>query len=185
LGRASRFGGLWAKAGGGGRGGIGGGGEGSRQANAMKRVAHILSYFPGQEGLTSFCRGLGRAFEELEGIEVPVITFRGKPPRNPSEANPPLIKFPHQRRHPFQLPDRFLEALDTGELELDGAVLHGTYSPQAFALARALQKRAIPYIFMPHDPYVAELVNHLALRKWAYWHVCEKWVSHGPKSQGA
>ena len=142
----------------------------------MKRVAHILSYFPGQEGLTSFCRGLGIAFEAVEELEVPIISFRGKPPKDSTGANPPVIKFPHQKRHPFQLPSSFLKALDSGELKLDGAVLHGTYSPQAFALARALKKRAIPYIFMPHDPYVAELVNHLAFRKWAYWHLCEKWV---------
>ncbi len=142
----------------------------------MKRVAHILSYFPGQEGLTSFCRGLGSACEEIEEVDVPIITFRGKPAKEFTGREPPLIKFPHRKRHPFDLPAGFLQALDSGELVLDGAVLHGTYSPQVFALARALHKRAIPYIFMPHDPYVKDLRRHRAVRKFVYWHLCEKWV---------
>ncbi|MDB4364237.1 glycosyltransferase, partial [Akkermansiaceae bacterium] len=139
-------------------------------------VAHILSYFPGQEGLTSFCRGLGSAFEKIEGVEVPIISFRGTPARESSGSEPPLIKFPYRNRHPFDLPPAFLAALDSGELELEGAVLHGTYSPQVFALARALHRRKIPYIFMPHDPYVSKLQRHKAFRKFIYWHLCEKWV---------
>ncbi|MDA7611706.1 glycosyltransferase [Akkermansiaceae bacterium] len=139
-------------------------------------VAHILSYFPGQEGLTSFCRGLGSAFEKIEGVEVPIISFRGTPARESSGSEPPLIKFPYRNRHPFDLPPAFLAALDSGELELKGAILHGTYSPQVFALARALHRRKIPYIFMPHDPYVSKLQRHKAFRKFIYWHLCEKWV---------
>lgn len=142
----------------------------------MNRVAHILSYFPGQEGLTSFCRGLGSAFEEVGELDVPIITFRGKPAKEFTGREPPLIKFPHRKRHPFDLPASFLQALDSGELELRGAVLHGTYSPQVFALAKALYKRNIPYIFMPHDPYVKDLRRHKAIRKFAFWHLCEKWV---------
>ena len=142
----------------------------------MIRVAHILSYFPGQEGLTSFCRGLGAAFEDVEGIDVPIITFRAKPVRKATGKEPPQIKFPHHNRHPFDLPKAFLNALDSKELELDGAVLHGTYSPQVFAQARALHRRGIPYIFVPHDPYVRTLQKHKAFRKFLYWHCCEKWV---------
>ena len=142
----------------------------------MRRVAHILSYFPGQEGLTSFCRGLGKAFEKVEGLEVPIISFRGKPPKDPTGANPLVIKFPHQKRHPFDIPRSFLAALDSGELRLDGAILHGTYSPQVFALAWALSTRKIPFIFMPHDPYALDLKRHRAIRKYVYWHLCEKWV---------
>jgi glycosyltransferase involved in cell wall biosynthesis len=142
----------------------------------MMRVAHILSYFPGQEGLTSFCRGLGAAFEDVEGIDVPIITFRAKPARESSGKEPPQIKFPHHNRHLFDLPKAFLDALDSKDLELDGAVLHGTYSPQVFALARALHRRGIPYIFVPHDPYVSKLQKHKAFRKFLYWHCCEKWV---------
>ena len=141
------------------------------------RVAHILSYYPGQEGLTSFCRGLGTAFVGFEEIEVPVITFRSRPPKNLElEQGPLLVRFPHQNRHPFDIPRSFLSSLDSGELKLDGAVLHGTYSPQVFALAKALRKRGIPYIFMPHDPYVEKLRKHHAIRKYVYWHLCEKWV---------
>ena len=141
------------------------------------RIAHILSYYPGQEGLTSFCRGLGTAFGDIEEIEVPIITFRSKPPKNPElEQGPLLVRFPHKNRHPFDLPRKFLTSLDSGELRLDGAVLHGTYSPQVFALARVLYKRGIPYIFMPHDPYVEKLRKHHAIRKYVYWHFCEKWV---------
>jgi glycosyltransferase involved in cell wall biosynthesis len=142
----------------------------------MKKVAHILSYFPGQEGLTSFCRGLGSAFEKIEELDVPIITFRGKPAKEFTGREPPLIKYPHQKKHPFDLPAEFLRALDSGALVLDGAVLHGTYSPQVFALARALHKRKVPYIFMPHDPYVRDLTRHGAFRKFAFWHLCEKWV---------
>ncbi len=147
-----------------------------RDPDKMKTVAHILSYYPGREGLTSFCRGLGLAFKTRGDWSVPVITFRGKPARNLETRHPPLIKFPHRRRHPFDLPSSFFKALDTGELQLDGVVLHGAFSPQVFSLARALRKRGIPYLFVPHDPYVDELVKHLAFRKWAYWHLCEKWV---------
>ena len=143
----------------------------------MMRVAHILSYYPGQEGLTSFCRGLGTAFGDIEEIEVPIITFRSKPPKNPElEQGPLLVRFPHKNRHPFDLPRKFLTSLNSGEFRLDGAVLHGTYSPQVFALARVLHKRGIPYIFMPHDPYVEKLRKHHAIRKYVYWHLCEKWV---------
>lgn len=142
----------------------------------MIRVAHILSYFPGQEGLTSFCRGLGSAFENVKGIEVPIITFRAKPVKESSGKEPLQIKFPHHNRHSFDLPRAFLDALDSKELDLDGAVLHGTYSPQVFALAKALHRRGIPYIFMPHDPYVRTLQKHKAFRKFCYWHLCEKWV---------
>ena len=143
----------------------------------MMKVAHILSYYPGREGLTSFCHGLGKAFFELEEIEVPVITFRSTPAKNKEFAEDPfLLKFPHQSRHAFEISAGFLEALDSGELSLDGAVLHGTYSPQVFGLARALHSRGIPYIFMPHDPYVKKLRRHRAVLKYVYWHLCEKWV---------
>jgi len=142
----------------------------------MKKVAHILSYYPGREGLTSFCRGLGLAFEGVKNWSVPIISFRGRATRNERAREPDVIKFPHFAKHPFQLPRKFLEALDQGNLQLDGAVLHGTFSPQVFALARALKKRGIPYIFMPHDPYVDELLKHHAFRKRVYWHLCEKWV---------
>lgn len=142
----------------------------------MMRVAHLLSYFPGQEGLTSFCRGLGSAFEEIEGIEVPIISFRSRPAKEFTGREPPVIQFPCRKRHPFDIPKSFLTALDNRELALDGAVLHGTYSPQVFAQARALSKRRIPYIFMPHDPYVGDLRRHKVIRKWCFWHLCEKWV---------
>jgi len=142
----------------------------------MKVVAHILSYYPGQEGLTSFCRGLGRAFEDVPEVEVPIISFRFKPPREVQENEPLVINFPHQPGHPFSLPGTFLKALDDGELRLDGAIMHGAYSPQVHALSRALKKRGIPYIFMPHDPYVKSLRRHHAVRKFVYWHFCEKWV---------
>jgi len=149
----------------------------------MMKVAHILSYYPGQEGLTSFCRGLGKAFQNQSGIEVPIITFRSKPVRNPGQDEDSLVlKFPHHQRHPFDLPRDFLAALDEGRLTLDGAVLHGTYSPQVFALARALHRRGIAYIFMPHDPYVASLRRHHAVRKFVYWHLCEKWVIKNAKA---
>lgn len=141
------------------------------------KIAHILSYYPGQEGLTSFCRGLGKAFQAMSEIEVPIITFRFKASKVTHEDNGPIIlKFPNRLRHPFSIPEEFLDALDRGELKLDGAVLHGTYSPQVFALAKALRKRGIPYIFMPHDPYVRSLRRHHAIRKFVYWHLCEKWV---------
>ncbi|MDB4271941.1 glycosyltransferase, partial [Akkermansiaceae bacterium] len=142
----------------------------------MRTVAHILSYYPGREGLTSFCRGLGVAFQAVDGWSVPIITFRSKPSKNELEREPEVIKFPRRARHPFDIPASFLSALDGGDLKLDGAVLHGTYSPQAFAIARALYKRQLPYIFMPHDPYVKELRRHHAVRKFVYWHLCEKWV---------
>ena len=141
------------------------------------RVAHILSYYPGQEGLTSFCRGLGTAFKDLEDIEAPIITFRHRPSKfKEPEDGPVLLKYPHRHRHPFDLSQSFLDELDSGKLKLDGSVLHGTYSPQVFALARALRRRGIPYIFMPHDPYVKKLRRHHAFRKFVYWHLCEKWV---------
>ena len=143
----------------------------------MKKVAHILSYYPGQEGLTSFCRGLGTAFKNLDGVEVPIITFRNKPSKLEDGGDGPVVvKFRHRKLHPFDLPGTFLKALDGGTLTLHGAVLHGTYSPQVFALARALRRRGIPYIFMPHDPYVKKLRRHHAVRKFVYWHLCEKWV---------
>ena len=143
----------------------------------MKGVAHILSYYPGQEGLTSFCRGLGTVFNDLEGVEVPIITFRNKPPEfHEAEDGPLILSYPRKKRHPFHIPRSFLNALDDGSLVLKGAVLHGTYSPQVFALAKALWRRKIPYIFMPHDPYVKKLRRHHAIRKFVYWHLCEKWV---------
>ena len=142
----------------------------------MKTVAHILSYYPGREGLTSFCRGLGIAFQSVDGWSLPIITFRSKSSKNELEKEPEVIKFPHEGRHPFDIPDSFLSALDKGDLVLDGVVLHGTYTPQVFSLARALHKRKIPYIFVPHDPYVKELRHHHAVRKFIYWHLCEKWV---------
>jgi len=141
------------------------------------KVAHILSYYPGQEGLTSFCRGLGTAFQRLEGIEVPIITFRAKPSKVTEEDGGPLVlKFPNRGRHPFDIPDAFIQALENGDLRLDGAVLHGAYSPQVFRLAMVLRKRGIPYLFMPHDPYVKSLRRHHAVRKFVYWHLCEKRV---------
>jgi glycosyltransferase involved in cell wall biosynthesis len=146
----------------------------------MMKVAHILSYYPGQEGLTSFCRGLGKALKNLDGVEVPIVTFRRKPPRvEEPEDGPVVLKYPHQGRHPFAIPQSFLDDLDDGSLVLDGAVLHGTYSPQVCAQARALRRRGIPYIFMPHDPYVKKLRRHHAIRKFVYWHLFEKPMIEG------
>lgn len=141
------------------------------------KVAHFLSYYPGLDGLTSFCRGLGAAFREVEGFEVPIVSFRAKPVVNgEGERVPVVVKFPHRQRHPFDVPSSLLAAFDDGRLILDGAVLHGTFSPQVYSLARVFVKRGIPYIFMPHDPYVKALVQHRAVRKFAYWHLFEKWV---------
>ncbi|BDS06750.1 hypothetical protein NT6N_17900 [Oceaniferula spumae] len=63
--------------------------------------------------------------------------------------------------------------------KLDGLVLHGTFNPPMAAMGRHLRKHGIPYIFIPHDPYVEPLLREHRYRKALYWHLFEKQLISG------
>ena len=134
------------------------------------RVAQFLPHFPSLEGTSAYVCGLSRAMDRIWPGACPVVSFRsdGRPaPRGVS-----VVSFPKHSGSVFHLPRELHEWLDTNPL--DAMVLHGVYNPPNASLAKELVSRDIPYIFVPHDPYVRELTGHRFLRKQCYWHLFEK-----------
>jgi glycosyltransferase involved in cell wall biosynthesis len=110
----------------------------------------------------------------------PVLTLRqGEIANHPDEE---LLRYPARRsRNPFALPGPLLRDLESGRHRLDGLVLHGTYNPPMATLARLCRRTGLPYVFIPHDPYVPELTGHKRWRKLAYWHAFEKPLIEGAR----
>ena len=135
------------------------------------RVAHYFPSYPSCNGVSSFCTGLSVAMNREEEGSCPIITCREGATAVEGEE---LLLYADKRRHPFSVPKALVDDLKNGSLELDGMVLHGTYNPPMAGLARILRKLGIPYIFIPHDPYVESLRKHHFFRKYFYWHLFEK-----------
>lgn len=140
------------------------------------RVGHYFPSYPSCNGVSSFCRGLSVAMNRLEKGSCPILTCREGAVASEGEE---LLVYSGKRRHPFSVPAALVEDLKADRLGLDGLVLHGAYNPPMSGLARVLRKLGIPYIFIPHDPYVKTLRNHKFVRKFAYWHLFEKPMIEG------
>jgi glycosyltransferase involved in cell wall biosynthesis len=144
------------------------------------RVAHYMPHYPGRDGSAAFCRGLSRAMNRIVPGSCPIITLRpGGTEPGPDEE---LLHYSWQGSwNRFRLPPAMLDDLATNRHRLDGMVLHGTYNPPMAALGRHLRKIGMPYLFIPHDPYVPELTRHHRWRKLAYWHAFEKPLIEGAR----
>lgn len=143
----------------------------------IPRIAHFLPHYPGREGTTAYCRGLCEAVNRRWPGAAPIVTLRddGRP-GGPADE---LIRYPHARRGGFSLPPDLLGDLGTNPTHIDGFVLHGTFNPPMAAFGRQLRKRGIPYVFVPHDPYVPGLMTHHRWRKALYWRLFEKPLIEG------
>ena len=142
------------------------------------RVAHFLPHYPGRDGSAAFCRGLSHALNRLEPASCPILTLRSGPFR--SDPGEDLLHYPNTKsRNPFKLPEKLLSDLAENAYDLDGVVLHGTFNPPMATLGKHLRKHRIPYLFIPHDPYVKGLLDHHKIRKSIYWHVFEKNLIQG------
>lgn len=137
------------------------------------KIAHILPHYPGKEGTTAFCRGLVGAMSQLQVIDVEIVSFRNQP-EAPVEDGIPIRHYRLRSRNPFALPKAFKDDLSRGNLGYDGVVLHGTYNTRVMTIARLCRRYGIPYIFVPHDPYVDALKEHNRLRKAVYWRLFEE-----------
>lgn len=144
------------------------------------RVAHFLPHYPGREGSTAYCRGLCGAMNRRWAGSAPIITLRTD--GRPGTADDELLRYPHRPRHPFSLPRPLRRDLEENRHGLKGVVLHGTFNPPMASVARWLRASDIPYIFLPHDPYVPELMRHNRWRKAVYWHVFEKPLIEGARA---
>ena len=142
------------------------------------RIAHFLPHYPGRDGSAAFCRGLSRALNRQEPGSCPIITLRpGCAQAGPDEE---LLHYPHTARtHPFDLPSALREDLVSNRHGLDGVVLHGTFNPPMATLGKWLRKIDLPYLFIPHDPYVPALMSHKRRRKAVYWKCFEKPLIEG------
>ncbi|MDA7917084.1 glycosyltransferase [Akkermansiaceae bacterium] len=138
------------------------------------RVAQFLPHYPSVEGITAYCRGLSRELNILAPGSCPIITLRTQ--LNNLSGDEELLHYPHSSRNPMSLPKQLLRDLENNIHELDGVVFHGAYHPKVGMIRRHLTQIGIPFIFVPHDPYVPELTQHHAFRKWVFWHLFEKYT---------
>jgi glycosyltransferase involved in cell wall biosynthesis len=108
----------------------------------------------------------------------PIITLRpGGAEPGPDEE---LLHYLQTRRtFPFELPAALREDLTSNRHGLDGVVLHGTFNPPMATLGKWLRKIGLPYLFIPHDPYVPALMGHKRWRKAIYWKFFEKPLIEG------
>ncbi len=145
------------------------------------RVAHFLPHYPGRDGSAAFCRGLSRAMNRISPGSCPILSLRkGSAETGPDEE---ILHYPQDASiNPFRLPPKLLTDLQSNHHQLNGIVLHGTYNPPMATMSRHLKKIGLPYIFIPHDPYVPELRNHKRWRKLAYWHIFEKRMIAGARA---
>jgi len=146
------------------------------------KVAHFMPHYPSMEGSSAYCRGLSKAMNEIQPGCCPIISIR----RNLGELQygEDVIHYPVTSKNPMSIPKKLVEALEDNRHELDGIVLHCTYNARAATLHKHLRRLKIPYIFMPHDPYVEELMSHHAYRKWIFWHLYEKqMIKHAMRVQ--
>lgn len=90
-----------------------------------------------------------------------------------------IYHFPGKGKHPFAVARTLRQALESGQLGLDGIILHGTYNPTMVGMASFLRKIQLPYLFVPHDPYPPGLRSHHRLRKAVFWKVFEKPMIEG------
>jgi glycosyltransferase involved in cell wall biosynthesis len=98
-------------------------------------------------------------------------------------ADEELLHYPAvSSGNPFVLPKPLIEDLTINRHQLDGVVLHGTYNPPMATMATHLTKIRLPYLFIPHDPYVSELRHQKRWRKLAYWHLFEKRMMAGARA---
>ena len=136
------------------------------------RVAQFVPHYPSVEGISAYCRGLSKEMNLISPRSCPVITLRTELKNLSGDEE--LLHYPHDSRNPMSLPKNLILDLENNVHQLDGVVFHGAYHPKVGMLRRHLTRIGIPFIFVPHDPYVPELTQHHALRKWAFWHVFEK-----------
>lgn len=143
------------------------------------RVAQFMPHYPAREGSAAYCRGLSTAMEKIQPGSCPIISFKRKLPEEYHGAD--ILHYPTTSRNPFHLPAQLKDDLRGNVHGLDGVVLHCNYNPRAAMLRRFLQRIGMPYVFVPHDPYVPELRNHHRLRKWLFWHLFEKPTIEGAR----
>ena len=144
------------------------------------RVAQFVPHYPSLEGLSAYCRGLSKEMNLLEPGSCPIISLREEFKHVSVEEE--LLHYPSFSRNPMSLPKELIRDLESNKHELDGIVFHGPYHPKVAMLRRHLNRLGIPYIFVPHDPYVPELTKHHGFRKFVFWHLFEKWTIRGAKA---
>ena len=114
----------------------------------------------------------------LEARSCPIISLRRGNVR--AADGEEILHYPQEvRKHPFSLPEKLLSDLAENTHGLNGVVLHGTFNPPMATLGAHLRKHGIPYIFIPHDPYVDGLLKHKRLRKKLYFKAFEKALIEG------
>jgi len=136
------------------------------------RVAQFMPHYPAREGSAAYCRGLSTAMEKIQPGSCPIISLKRALPEGYEDAD--ILHYPSSSKNPFHLPKQLLHDLTENVHHLNGVVLHCNYNPKAAMLRRFLQRIGMPYLFVPHDPYVPELRNHHKFRKWLFWHLFEK-----------
>lgn len=136
------------------------------------RVAQFLSQYPGRDGTSAYGTGLSRAMNRIWSGSCPVISTRNDQRRGPVGVE--LINYPNKRRLPGVLPSELITDLKDGHLKVDGVVIHGVFNPRAITLANSLRGIGIPYAFMPHDPYVAGLLEHGRMKKKLFLNLFER-----------
>ncbi len=141
------------------------------------RVAQFMPHYPAREGSAAYCRGLSSAMEKIQPGSCPIISLKRALPPGYEDAG--ILHYPSNSKNPFHLPRQLLDDLRQNVHQLDAVVLHCNYNPRAARLRRFLQRIGMPYLFVPHDPYVPELTHHHRFRKWLFWHLFEKGTIEG------
>jgi glycosyltransferase involved in cell wall biosynthesis len=143
------------------------------------KVLHFLPQYPGRDGTSAYGTGLVRALNRLRPGSAAIVSQRHDGRPAPDAVD--VVNYA-ARRMAFGVPGNLRRDLATGRLSADGAILHGTFNPPMATLGRWLRKLGIPYLFIPHDPYVPGLMDHHRWRKLAYWHGFEKPLIEGARA---
>jgi glycosyltransferase involved in cell wall biosynthesis len=144
------------------------------------RIAQFLAQYPGRDGTSAYGTGLAAAMHRRWPGTCPILSYRTDGREAPAGVE--VLCHPRRGKNPFGVPAGLAQDLLANRHQLDGVVLHGTYNPPNAGLARALRRAGIPYLFMPHDPYVRELRDHHPLRKAVYWRLFEKPLIEGARA---
>jgi glycosyltransferase involved in cell wall biosynthesis len=140
-------------------------------------MLHFLPHYPGRDGTSSFCTGLATALNRIAPESCLVVSARRD--ERPAPPGVPVIRYPVSRGGPFAVAPEFLRDLRENRHQVDVVMLHGTYNPPMATLGKQLRTFGIPYVFIPHDPYVRELTRHHVVRKAIYWQIFEKPLIEG------
>lgn len=135
---------------------------------APLRIGHFLYHYPEPGGTSRAVDGLSRALARLGHTVAIYGCGVADTPCCTETENPQLRWFHPSLSHPFHIPRALRLWLLENRDRLDLLVLHGSFNPRNFTLARLARRARIPAVACPHGLYHPELFRKRPLTKLLY-----------------